>query len=344
MFSKSQIPLYFSKDLKLGSSTPLVVHGKPYVLWKNSTGQVSLLSNRCPHRGARLSDGKVHNVITCPYHGWEFDTNGACVNIPQMPNNKNFNIPKACNALNFTCTENDGIIWASLDSTSKSSTSIIKSKYLSSEKKSEYFVTDYFFNAPYSYFLQAENLLDPAHIHFVHDGFQGNSRKGCPLKVSKLKERSDELAAYFEHDSRDKNLPDIYIRFNIPYNIEVSIYNNENKIVRKNIIYMYPTTDTTCNVLFRDVALKKYISPKSLSLEVDLFINVLAPNLVNAHYDLINKTVVDKIMDQDVYVLKGQQELVPLDTKYLDTRYVLPTESDKLILAFRKYLKQNMVE
>lgn len=337
MFNKSQVPLYFSKDLKSGSSKSLVVHGKPYVLWKTQTGQYSLLSNRCPHRGARLSDGKVHNVISCPYHGWEFDTDGTCVNIPQMPKNNTFNIPKSCNVPSITCTEDDGIIWANIGMRSDN-THILKTNYLS--KKNDYFVTDYFLNAPYSYFLQAENLLDPAHIHFVHDGFQGNSKKGCPLKVSKFVETNDEISAYFKHDSNDKTLPDIYIKFNIPYNIEVSIFNNEKKVVRKNIIYMYPTSNTTCNVLFRDVALKKYISPKSLALEVDLFINVLAPNLVNTHYNLINNTVVDKIMDQDIFVLQGQQELQKLE--YLDSKYVLPTESDKLIIAYRKYLKKNM--
>ena len=54
--------------------------GDDVCLFRTETG-VSAIADLCPHRGARLSDGKCHfaGTVSCPYHGWTFDREGACV-------------------------------------------------------------------------------------------------------------------------------------------------------------------------------------------------------------------------------------------------------------------------
>lgn len=38
------------------------------------SGRIVAFLSECPHRGAQLLQGKFHgNVISCPWHGWEFD-------------------------------------------------------------------------------------------------------------------------------------------------------------------------------------------------------------------------------------------------------------------------------
>lgn len=59
-----------------------VFQGTPIVLFR-ANGKISALHDRCPHRSARLSDGKVvGGDIECPYHGWRFDGTGVCTAIP----------------------------------------------------------------------------------------------------------------------------------------------------------------------------------------------------------------------------------------------------------------------
>jgi nitrite reductase/ring-hydroxylating ferredoxin subunit len=57
--------------------------GKRLVAFRTSQGRPVLLEARCCHLGADLSLGCVRgDTIQCPFHQWEFDPSGACVNIP----------------------------------------------------------------------------------------------------------------------------------------------------------------------------------------------------------------------------------------------------------------------
>lgn len=57
--------------------------GVPLVLYRTADGKVAALHDRCPHRSAPLSKGRVlQDEIECPYHGWRFDRAGKCTAIP----------------------------------------------------------------------------------------------------------------------------------------------------------------------------------------------------------------------------------------------------------------------
>lgn len=47
-------------------------------------GKIYALDNVCPHMGGPLGEGELEGcIVTCPWHGWQFDvTNGECVNMP----------------------------------------------------------------------------------------------------------------------------------------------------------------------------------------------------------------------------------------------------------------------
>ena len=56
--------------------TPLAVQllKRDLVLWRADDGAVQAFADQCPHRGARLSLGRVHNNrLECAYHGWPLD-------------------------------------------------------------------------------------------------------------------------------------------------------------------------------------------------------------------------------------------------------------------------------
>lgn len=57
--------------------------GEAMVFWRDASGALRATSDRCPHRGAALSLGKVKaGCIECPFHGFRFDGEGACTHIP----------------------------------------------------------------------------------------------------------------------------------------------------------------------------------------------------------------------------------------------------------------------
>lgn len=84
--------------------------GIDLVLWRDAKSKVICMVNRCPHRGAALNLGRVKdNCIECPYHGFQYNTEGKCTLIPC--NGKNARIPGGFEVKTFSVREDRGFIW-----------------------------------------------------------------------------------------------------------------------------------------------------------------------------------------------------------------------------------------
>lgn len=70
-------------DVKPGHGIVAEVNGKTLAVF-NVDGAFHAIDNTCIHRGGPLGEGDVEgNVVTCPWHGWQFDvTTGTCINNP----------------------------------------------------------------------------------------------------------------------------------------------------------------------------------------------------------------------------------------------------------------------
>jgi 5,5'-dehydrodivanillate O-demethylase len=65
--------------------------GEDLVLFQTKNGELGLLADRCSHRGASLSYGRVEERgIACAYHGWLYDNEGNCLETPAEPKGSNF--------------------------------------------------------------------------------------------------------------------------------------------------------------------------------------------------------------------------------------------------------------
>src|SRR6476660_4485296 len=59
--------------------------------FRTTSGKVGIIQNACPHRGASMFFGRnEEDGLRCVYHGWKFDTTGACVDMPSEPAESNF--------------------------------------------------------------------------------------------------------------------------------------------------------------------------------------------------------------------------------------------------------------
>jgi len=96
-------PIMFSRRLK-DKPVSIGLPEQEIVVFRTAEGALGALANRCPHRGMRLSHGRIENDrLTCPYHGWSYDTGGKGVS----PGNPKFNI---C-ATSFETAEKYSMIW-----------------------------------------------------------------------------------------------------------------------------------------------------------------------------------------------------------------------------------------
>jgi phenylpropionate dioxygenase-like ring-hydroxylating dioxygenase large terminal subunit len=61
------------------------------IMFRDSEGKVGCFVEACPHRGASMFFGRnEESGLRCVYHGWKFDTTGACVDMPSEPPESNF--------------------------------------------------------------------------------------------------------------------------------------------------------------------------------------------------------------------------------------------------------------
>lgn len=85
--------------------------GKDLVLFRDEAGRYGLLDRDCPHRGAYLSYGRLEDGgIRCPFHGWLFDVDGACLETPAEPEGSNlcFRVRQQ----SYPVQERNGILFA----------------------------------------------------------------------------------------------------------------------------------------------------------------------------------------------------------------------------------------
>ncbi len=106
------IPVLQSTDLLQTDGAPLRVRllCENLVAFRTTDAKVGLIDHTCAHRCASLFFGRnEENGLRCLYHGWKFDIEGRCVDVPNEPSGSKFNEQIRVTA--YPCVEKNGIIW-----------------------------------------------------------------------------------------------------------------------------------------------------------------------------------------------------------------------------------------
>ncbi|MEK7215197.1 MAG: Rieske 2Fe-2S domain-containing protein [Chloroflexota bacterium] len=109
------MPMLLSEELPAKDGPPLRVKllGELLVAYRDTSGQVGLMADNCPHRGASMFFGRNEEAgLRCVYHGWKFDLTGACTDMPNEPAESNFKNKVRITA--YQTRERNGVIWAYL--------------------------------------------------------------------------------------------------------------------------------------------------------------------------------------------------------------------------------------
>lgn len=99
----------WAKELRSGAVISVTVWKEAIALYRDAQGQIHALEDACPHRGVALHKGQVQGChLVCPYHGWEFNSEGRCVNIPYLSDQQKLPTSKA---RSYPVQEKYGILW-----------------------------------------------------------------------------------------------------------------------------------------------------------------------------------------------------------------------------------------
>ena len=146
--------------------------GRRLVFWRDASDQVACFEEACPHRGAALSQGRIRaDTVQCPFHGFEFRSDGTCVFIPAI--GRGSPVPQALRARRLACREAHGFIWVWNGAAEEAAEGIpwiesIDGSYSYATVRSLW---------PVHYTRAVENQLDVVHLPFVHHNTIGRGQR-----------------------------------------------------------------------------------------------------------------------------------------------------------------------
>lgn len=166
------MPVAIAAELTPQEPTKVVrLLGETLVLFRDTTGRVGLLNDRCAHRGASLCYGRVEDRgISCAYHGWLFDTAG---NILETPPERNDAIINSVKQRSYPVRKYVGMYWAYLGPAPVPELPPYDTLVRRDGRRQ--LVVHPVLDC--NWFQAMENSVDPAHLQILHQEFIGRGRQ-----------------------------------------------------------------------------------------------------------------------------------------------------------------------
>jgi phenylpropionate dioxygenase-like ring-hydroxylating dioxygenase large terminal subunit len=156
-------------EITAGSLLARTLLGKSIVFYRESSGRVVALENRCCHRFAPLSRGRLEgDHLRCMYHGLLFDSQGKCIEIPGQET-----IGPQMKVSSYPVVERDHYVWIWLGDADKADASkIVDCHWLDDPS---WIGKPAYMSFAGNYLLLVDNLLDFSHLSYVHENTLGGS-------------------------------------------------------------------------------------------------------------------------------------------------------------------------
>ena len=303
------------------------IFGEDIILFRNQDGSITALEDRCCHRNVNLSLGYLNsNTIVCGYHGWEYDKNGSCVNIPsQLPGDK---IPPTAKIKSYPVKDFNKWVWVFLGDEEKA----IQVNPTNIPEMNEWPFTykAYTFRADLE--STAESLIDPYHIAYVHK----NSIKSFMGQIK-------ESPADFNLKVLDDGIEGYYRRANVGTKAE-KVYFGDNENIGTRIRFYYPNI-SRLEIRFKErilLILEHIMQVDDEHVEmkqITLWKNIFPKFPMFAKYFMAKKSA--KIVEEDIDFLSSNLAILE---KTKDKYHEVSVKGDEVSLAFRKFWRKKLQE
>ncbi|MHB1582135.1 MAG: Rieske 2Fe-2S domain-containing protein [Acidimicrobiales bacterium] len=138
------------------------------ILVADMGGAVRAFSDRCPHRGSSLSLGWLEkDTIRCRYHGWCFDSTGACTEVPSLAAGEA--IPARARLSTYDCQVAYDLVWVRMDGSANTEIP----RFPAWEDESQVCIMGQPYLWPASAGRRVENFIDVSHFPYAHQGTLG---------------------------------------------------------------------------------------------------------------------------------------------------------------------------
>lgn len=318
-------PLAFRRDLEPGRVERIGLFDRQLALFLDAAGRPAVLVDRCPHRSARLSDGRLRDgTLECLYHGWRFDREGACVEAPQQPREQA--LPARARASALPVREEQGIVWAW--GGSGPAPSAAAPPTVAAFERAGLHSIDFVMDLPYGQDAFVENVLDVAHIHVAHAGSRGGGdrRLAGPLEFELESEGPEGFSASFrtlgrESAPRTDGLRRAFVEYRAPSLVHFASEFDDRERVSGLALYSLPTGTGSSRMLYRAYGNLWSAADRARPRWVE--------HLSQCH-----------LLEEDMAVVRGQVEEIDRSREPLAQLWLPLRTSDRLVLLHREWIER----
>lgn len=314
-------PVAAAASLQPGQLQPATLLGRDLVLWRGADGSPHAWDDRCPHRGASLSLGKVRgDRLVCAYHGWEFDATAQCRLQPAQPRDTP---PKSACARAFAVQEGYGLVWVCLGQPARD---LPPFPEYGDARLRKVVCGPYAVNTSGPRII--ENFLDMAHFGYVHEGILGDPAHA---------EVPDYAVAPFDDGLGSRGMQGVIATGCQAYQPQSNLLSGTGSMVEYTYRVVRPLTAILTKLPRAQEGFAEAISlhVQPLAEEQSRAWIILALTDAMSGDDEL-RAFQDRIFGQDLAILESQRpKRIPLQAGA-----EIPQRADRLSAAYRRMLRQ----
>ena len=325
-------PVAYVADVEKDAPLTFTLLGEPLVFWRDKSGEMRCVADRCPHRLVPLSEGRVNETgeLECGYHGWTFTGEGKCTSIPQIEQGTGLETalksPRSCVAA-YPTKEAQGMLWVYPTSMDKAPATLPDLPLIPEYDDPECVCQDIFRDLPMDWATLLENVMDVSHVPFTHHNSVGKRENATPVNLE-LTSAAGVTANGFEgiwkEGPRKGKYGSQYTEFKAPTLMRHTL--KTEAFTTLTVVYAVPTTPGRCRLMARFPFIFKSALPR--------FFFGLYPQW-------FSHTNQNAILEDDQIFLHKQERLIEVEQKegksYAQSCY-MPTKADVYVSAFRKWI------
>eukprot|EP00012_Vannella_robusta_P000637 CAMPEP_0206188882 /NCGR_PEP_ID=MMETSP0166-20121206/3850_1 /ASSEMBLY_ACC=CAM_ASM_000260 /TAXON_ID=95228 /ORGANISM="Vannella robusta, Strain DIVA3 518/3/11/1/6" /LENGTH=411 /DNA_ID=CAMNT_0053604717 /DNA_START=112 /DNA_END=1347 /DNA_ORIENTATION=+ len=306
----SWYPALLVEQLDATEPYGIQILGYPLCFWRHK-GKVQCVMDACPHRSAPLSVGRVvDGVLECKYHGWQFGPAGHCDFIPSAPEQK---LGPSYHAKALPTKEIYDAVWVWIGEELPEEELEKRFPYqifhLAGDSNWCYNFGERDLNIDHG--LMIENLLDPAHLPFTHEG---TLAKRTDAQLMTMKTVWNTATARMEPSEPDKHFDWVEATETKGFRVEAFRPNSKTKPYAGSFTFVAPcltvldiTINEKKNTKLIQVNWSVPVTPTKMRFIYWFFRNAVVSINRIPGFNRAFRWSSDKIIDQDVAMLGGQQ-------------------------------------
>ncbi|MDX2099265.1 MAG: Rieske 2Fe-2S domain-containing protein [Leptolyngbyaceae cyanobacterium bins.59] len=326
-------PIFYLADLDRDRPNAFTLLEQDLVIWWDRTSESwRVMEDRCPHRLAPLSEGRIaeDGLLECPYHGWAFSGTGDCERIPQQVMGGTAETSQRACVTVLPTAIRQGMLFVYPGKPENANRVPVPIVDPLEESPGEWVILNTFRDLPYDALTLLENVIDASHVPYTHHKSVGNRANAGPVELEIVESSRQGFTGFWEEGPRRGKLGSQYTTFIAP-NVMWHDLTSKQFGRTLTVVYATPISKGECRLFAQ--------FPFKFTSKIPALFIQLTPRW----YSHIGQNSV--LEDDQIFLHKQERYLEKAGgSSYFAKAFYLPTKADRFVIELRNWVNQYKAE